>query len=160
MQFCSEEFSLSTGHAAAPAALTPGVAVKAEYSAVTDLFLGSKVAFTLTVGFPAGVTSGVIVEILPSTNVTIMAVGSVNMTRGANLDIDPNTKLVYHPSEESKDVSCFFLFIFTNSLKQIITCLFFYFGMFCDLGFFKSLIVFFLFGICCVLILFYFIIYF
>lgn len=108
MQFCSEEFSLSTGHAAAPAALTPGVAVKAEYSAVTDLFLGSKVAFTLTVGFPAGVTSGVIVEILPSTNVTIMAVGSVNMTRGANLDIDPNTKLVYHPSEESKDVSCFF----------------------------------------------------
>lgn len=96
---------IQPSHAAAPAALTPGVAVKAEYSAVTDLFLGSKVAFTLTVGFPAGVTSGVIVEILPSTNVTIMAVGSVNMTRGANLDIDPNTKLVYHPSEESKDAA-------------------------------------------------------
>lgn len=106
-QFCNEEFSFSTGHAAAPTALSPNVSVKAEYSAVTDLYLGSKVSFTLTVGFPAGVTSGVIVEILPSTNVTIMAVGAVSMTRGANLDIDPNTKLVYHPSEESKDVSCY-----------------------------------------------------
>lgn len=134
MQFCSEEFSLSTGHAAAPAALTPGVAVKAEYSAVTDLFLGSKVAFTLTVGFPAGVTSGVIVEILPSTNVTIMAVGSVNMTRGANLDIDPNTKLVYHPSEESKDVSCFFVHLheFSKKNNNMVFCGGF-FGMFCDL---------------------------
>lgn len=120
-QFCHEEFSFSTGHAAAPTALSPTVVVKAEYSTVTELHLGSKVAFTLTVGFPAGVTSGVIVEILPSTNVTIMAVGAVNMTRGANLDIDPNTKLVYHPSEESKDVSCFFcsssliIFLKTNT---------------------------------------------
>lgn len=127
---------MSTGHAAAPAALTPGVAVKAEYSAVTDLFLGSKVAFTLTVGFPAGVTSGVIVEILPSTNVTIMAVGSVNMTRGANLDIDPNTKLVYHPSEESKDVSCFFSVHLHEFSKTNNNMGFFYFGMFCDLVFF------------------------
>ena len=72
---------------------------------MTDLYIGSKVAFTLTVAFPAGVTDAVIVEILPSTNVTIMAIGAVSMTRGANLDIDPNTKFVYHPSDDSKDVS-------------------------------------------------------
>ena len=34
-----------------------------------------------------------------------MAIGAVSMTRGANLDIDPNTKFVYHPSDDSKDVS-------------------------------------------------------
>nr|XP_022298967.1 uncharacterized protein LOC111107860 [Crassostrea virginica] len=94
---------IQPGQSAAPTALTPNVSIQAAYSGVTDLYIGSKVAFTLTVAFPAGVTDAVIVEILPSTNVTIMAIGAVSMTRGANLDIDPNTKFVYHPSDDSKD---------------------------------------------------------
>ncbi|XP_061187424.1 uncharacterized protein LOC133195556 isoform X1 [Saccostrea echinata] len=93
------------GFSAAPGTLTPSVAVKPAYSSVTDLYIGSKVEFTLTVGFPAGTTAGVVVEILPSTNVTVMAVGDVNMTRGSNLDIDPNMKMVYHPTEDSKDTA-------------------------------------------------------
>jgi hypothetical protein len=57
------------------------------------------------VGFPTGTTEGVVVEILPSTNVTVMAVGDVNMTRGSNLNIDPNMQMVYHATDDSKDVS-------------------------------------------------------
>lgn len=72
---------------------------------MTELYIGSKVEFTLTVAFPTGTTEGVVVEILPSTNVTVMAVGAVTMSRGSNLDIDPNTKMVYHPTEDTKDVS-------------------------------------------------------
>ncbi|XP_048741910.2 uncharacterized protein LOC125655613 isoform X2 [Ostrea edulis] len=91
------------GDAAAPSSLTPNVTVQSAYSSVTELYIGSKVEFTLTVAFPTGTTEGVVVEILPSTNVTVMAVGAVTMSRGSNLDIDPNTKMVYHPTEDTKD---------------------------------------------------------
>ena len=92
---------------AAPAELTLDVALVAPYDQVVEHYIGGKTKMEVKVAFPVGTTAAVNIELLPSTNVTIMALGTVEVIPPTNskVGISGSTTVTRHITDETLGVS-------------------------------------------------------
>lgn len=65
---------------APPTELTLDVALVPPYDTIADHYIGSMTKMEIKVAFPQGPTALTIIELLPSTNVTVMALGEITVT--------------------------------------------------------------------------------
>jgi len=97
-------YHIFSGFTAAPTVVTPVVRVLPEFESKSDLYLGSVTGLELNVSFPVETTPDVIIELLPSTNETIMALGDVKVTHVGSKTGITMPPIVKYEADETKDV--------------------------------------------------------
>ncbi|XP_076106115.1 uncharacterized protein LOC143074642 isoform X1 [Mytilus galloprovincialis] len=87
---------------AAPAELTLDVNLKAGFDEV-EVYIGGMTKMEVKVAFPVGMTSAVSIELLPSTNVTIMALGQITVTDAPTTHVTKtgSSSIVRHITDET-----------------------------------------------------------
>ena len=91
----------------APSELTLDVSLVPPYDSVVEHYIGGKTEMKVEVQFPEATTSAVTIELLPSTNVTIMALGEITVTPPASgsLTKTGSDAVTRHITDETKGVS-------------------------------------------------------
>lgn len=81
-------------HSAPPTELTLDVSLASPYDTISELYIGGMTKMEVKVSFPSGTTAATIIELLPSTNVTIMALGAITVTPATKIaSISGNTSV-------------------------------------------------------------------
>ncbi|KAJ8301471.1 hypothetical protein KUTeg_020458 [Tegillarca granosa] len=90
---------------ALPDSVSPTLTLLPQYKNETDYFIGELSKLQLVAAFPSGTTSDVNIELLPSTNTTVMGLGVVTVSKvGSNLNI-PTPTMVRYETEETKSAA-------------------------------------------------------
>lgn len=109
---------------AAPAELTLDVNLKAGFDEV-EVYIGGMTKMEVKVAFPVGTTSAVSIELLPSTNVTIMALGQITVTDASTTYVTKtgSSLIVRHITDETLGVSFINIFqiLFRKNRTFIVT---------------------------------------